>query len=499
MNNLDLVFIELILVGALIVFQTERGISAYVKIKYFRSIIPKSYIFKLRRFYIPHDDLRSNSHIDLMANLSNYEKRPEGKSEIVNVINPGDRFNPILDEILDSINVYLLRNKGAATDFNLIKDIVERNLDLKDEEISNTTSIPLYLGLMGTMVGIVFGLFNLLLLADPDTPMDPKGFLGGVSIAMFASFYGLGWTVFNSSHKFNDARSIVEKSKNRFYTSIQTELLPILNQSISSSVHALHYNLSLFNTNFTTNLETLKGLLNKNHDALLAQESILQVLEDIDIAEFAKANVKVLKELKEGTDQLQKFSQYITSINYLVNGTQQLANSFETMFTKMNHFQGLAEKLDSRVEESNKLIEFINSHFRQLDDRGKLIVDSVVKVEDVMIKSLGQLEDHTYLKIEAIKQITIKEEDLMTKAFAENSSHFSKLHLLVDLKDSIEAIRTNSLNQMNQIDSIKVELKVLNNKTEKTNDILGLMNSSRFYFRMQHLFRNIKNLFAGKK
>jgi valyl-tRNA synthetase len=125
----------------------------------------------------------------------------------------------------------------------------------------------------------------------------------------------------------------------------------------------------------------------------------------------------------------------------LVNGTTRLTSSFEDLLNRSNNFQGLADKLDGRVEESNKLIQFLNDHYKQLEERGELIRDSVVKVEDVMIKSLKQLEEHTQIKIDAIKQITIKEEDLMTKAFVENRSHISKLSLLEDLKKSIEEFK----------------------------------------------------------
>ncbi|MCB0752204.1 MAG: hypothetical protein KDC52_12075, partial [Ignavibacteriae bacterium] len=60
--------------------------------------------------------------------------------------NPNDKSNPIFESLLHSINVYLLRNKGATTDFNLIRDITERNIDTEDDDISQTVTVPLYLG-----------------------------------------------------------------------------------------------------------------------------------------------------------------------------------------------------------------------------------------------------------------------------------------------------------------------------------------------------------------
>src|SRR5690554_867654 len=54
--------------------------------------------------------------------------------------------NEVLETIIISINNYLHNNKGAVSDFHLIKDIVDRNCDAKEEEIHTQIPVPLYLG-----------------------------------------------------------------------------------------------------------------------------------------------------------------------------------------------------------------------------------------------------------------------------------------------------------------------------------------------------------------
>jgi len=501
MNSISI--IEFLLVGAIVVIQTSLARRTYKQIKLLGEIIPSLKFFSIEKYNIPIEDLQEFEPAEILQNLSSYEKKSKVRPEPVDsengeddstlftykeekeqeaeeislnevsLVSPNQESNEVFDEILKAINVYLLRNKGAATDYNLIKDVVERNVDMEEEDISHTVTVPLYLGLMGTMVGIVFGLINLFLVSAPNADFDIKAFLGGVSIAMFASFWGLFCTVANSSFNLKDSRRSLEKAKNVFYTFLQTELLPVLNQSVSSSIYTLHTNLVKFNDNFTINLNKLSGMLNKNHDALIAQERILTTLDNIDIAEFAKANIKVLKELKAGTEQLEIFGEYLNSLNHLSAKTSRLSNSFEDLLNRTNNFQSLAEKLDNRVEESNKLVQFLNDHYQQLEERGEIIRDSVIKVEDVMIKSLKQLEEHTQTKIDAIKQITVKEEDLMTQAFSENRSHISKLSLLEDLNKNITDMK-GSLS--NQVEKLKNEA-VNNNKTlESINDQLKVLN-----------------------
>jgi len=530
MNSLfSLINIEIILVISILVIQTLQGYSTYKNINLLKDMIPELNFIYIKKIKIPLKELISRDPKLILKNLEVYinkqtpileyqtqELFDEGDvfsnellidSDDYSIDQEGDEsltdvslivhyktFNPVFEEVITSINVYLLRNKGAATDFNLIKDIVERNIDAEEDDITQTATIPLYLGLMGTMIGIVFGLINLFLVSDGDN-FEIQGFLGGVSVAMFASFYGLSWTVFNSSFGYKNARRKVEKSKNAFYTFIQTELLPVLNQSVSSSVHTLNSNLMNFNDKFSLNLNRLSSLFNKNYDALIAQERILSSLEKLDITEFAKANVTILKELKSGTDHLEGFNQYLGHLEHLVAGTTQLSQSFESVLSRANNFEELAQKLDSRVEESNKLVKFLNDHYSIIQDRGNLINSSVIKVEDIIIKSLGQLEEHTQVKLEAIKQMTIKEEDLLTKSFAENSSHISKLSLLADLNKNIIEIKTNSADEINKI---KQEIGLMSDKIVGTNDLLNKINTGTFMYQIQSMSKYIKGFFSGK-
>ncbi|OAD45909.1 hypothetical protein [Polaribacter atrinae] len=571
MNNITI--IEFLLVGLIILIQIFQTLKTFKKINVLKSIIPNKDFFKIKLFNIPVEDLqvfqpkvvldnlskyeientdiksisddfeytyenlepltiteiKDKIKVDFSENIkatlkeeiideaiaihnyhANYENSNEQESFVneISLINPNETSNTIFDGLLHSINVYLLRNKGATTDFNLIKDITERNIDTEDEDISQRITTPLYLGLMGTMLGIIFGLINLFLISGDGDQFEIKGFLIGVSIAMSASFIGLLFTVSNSTY-YKTARKDVEIAKNDFYTFIQTELLPILNQSVSSSVFMLHTNLVKFNDNFTVNINRLTGLLNKNYDAVIAQDNILQSLENIDITEFAKANIKVLRELKAGTEDLHKFNQYLSSLNATVDGTTRLSNSFQTLLKKANNFEGLAEKLDSRIEESNKLVQFLNDHYEVLSERGDLLTDSVKKVDDILNKSLVELREHTTEKIDAIKQLTITEEDSVIKAYTENINaikertlteekllknafsekieslkkvskkeeelmesnfsqykrHFEKLDLLDKLHESINEIKSNS---KNQLDLVNIEIKSLRASVEKS-------------------------------
>ena len=104
-------------------------------------------------------------YIGIFRNAQFYKEPSEDVEDEVEItyINAFDEkqgaiSHPLLLRIINAINAYLLKNKGATGDFLLIKDIVERYCDTKREEIETQLPMPLYLGLMGTMLGIIIGI-----------------------------------------------------------------------------------------------------------------------------------------------------------------------------------------------------------------------------------------------------------------------------------------------------------------------------------------------------
>jgi hypothetical protein len=65
-------------------------------------------------------------------------------------------------KIVTDTNEYLLNNRGAAADFDILKDISERHAEAGDEQIQAQLSTPLYLGLLGTFLGAILGLFSII-------------------------------------------------------------------------------------------------------------------------------------------------------------------------------------------------------------------------------------------------------------------------------------------------------------------------------------------------
>lgn len=360
--------------------------------------------------------------------------------------------NVVLDKILSSVNTYLLRNKGAVSDFNLIKDVVERNTDAVDEEINSLLPIPLYLGLMGTMIGIVIGLFSMPSISDENFESAIDMLIGGVKIAMIASFVGLLFTVILSGWKYKGAKLQAEGLKNDFFTWIQTQLLPVLSQNISSSIYSLQANLLNFNDTFSTNISSFNGLMNKILNSFDGQVNLMNELKEVDVAQLAKLNVNVLQELRTSTKEFEKFNTFLNQLNSFVDNAQKLNHNINNQLDRTYAIEQIANSIGSNISTNNQLIGVLQSELREVSSRKQMVAEAVIDVDNVLSKSLEDLGRHIDAQINAIKNITIKEEDLLEKLLKEDRGNLNELKKISELKISVEkgtAAQNEKLDQLN--------------------------------------------------
>ncbi|GAA3944077.1 hypothetical protein GO495_22650 [Chitinophaga oryziterrae] len=385
---------------------------------------------------------------ELLNNINKYVgDSDEVREEVlyVDLMLKKDKGNKVTDKIVRNINTYLLRNRGVAADFHLIKDVVERNVNVVENDIQQSVSLPLYLGLLGTFMGIVLGLMQISgesLAGDPSAAgMAIHLLLGGVKIAMIASFTGLLCTLAGNSFFFKRAKRKVEDSRNEFYTFIQTDLMPLLNQNINSTLYSLQNNLHKFNDEFKSNVYQLSGAMGKHVQTIESQERILDTLNNMDVVNFANANVVILKELQASMTQFKAFNEYVSNISELVGSTRTFAEKIGQVMTRTDELHVLGDNIISVFTQNRELMQFLRHHYSSLDDSHQLITKAVNGVSNTLDSSLQLLKDFTQERIVEIQQLTLKEIDQIKNDYYEKWKHLEKLGQLeivnkhlVDLK-----------------------------------------------------------------
>lgn len=477
---MNIEYIEWGLVILILILQFFIFFRTKKQINLFKNTIPQISSVSVTRVNIPQMILEKNSPTTILrelAKLKNYQKNAEHFDRPlsqITLIEVSENGSEVFDKILYSINTYLIKNQGAVSDFNLLKDITERNTDAVEEDINLTISIPLYLGLMGTMLGIVIGLFSMadLLTGEPNQGSMATGItilLGGVKIAMIASFAGLFLTTLNSGLYFKGSKSLVETKKNEFYTFIQTELLPALNQGLGATFDSLQKNLSRFNEEFTGNIDKISGLFITNYDTLVLQEKIFSSLENLDIATIAKYNITVLQQMETSTKEFEKFNNFVSNVNSSIENSSQIIDRLNGLMQRTENLEKIGQTINFQLEQSKSLLDFLSLHFEKLEEYKQLTSDSVAQtgfsISDMFKALKEQMQDST----QSLRDFTVEEVNLLKTALSESKTNIGHLQFLENIKTDVSEFKVGTMEQSKMISH---QLESMKKSIDHSNRIL---------------------------
>jgi len=429
---------------AIIVVQICIYRNTKIKITTYKSIFPSN----TSSYSIVEKKIHSNDSVDDAG-----EYMEDIESITVSQLNINTNNNT-LKEIRNALNMYLQKNKGAASDFYLMKDVVERYCNAEEEEISIQQPIPLYLGLMGTMVGIIVGIGFIAVsggLSSESLMDNITSLMTCVAIAMTASLVGICCTTMISWLS-KSATSKVETDKNRFYSWLQTELLPVLSGNAVNALYLLQQNLMSFNQTFQSNIEGLDSALTKVEDSSREQIELITLIKDIDIKRVAQANVSVLKELKECTGEIAVFNKYLHSVS-----------GYLTAVNELN--ENINEHLNRTAAIENMGV-FFEREISQVTAREQYINEVVAKVDDTLRKTFERLSESTKDSVTELRNNSITEFDALLKHYSEQKEEFAKM--MQEQSEEFAARNSETIELMKEIRNLADIKTVMGQLVEST-------------------------------
>ena len=427
--------------------------------------------------------------------LSLVDREDDGKQILVR---KNVHSSKVFDEIINTINRYLSHNKGSA-DYAILKDITDRNCDAVEAQIEATASIPVYIGLCGTLIGIVLGVAVLGFRGGIDALFDTtpvvlveslseanselrtegskvrakdgnvyefsggqwslyknpgeegiKNLLQGVGIAMLTTLFGVLFTIIGAWSSKRSSK-VNEKKKNGFLSWLQAELLPQMSNDLGQVVFQMQRNLNKFNETFSSNTRQLDDVLKGINTTYLEQTQLLQAVEKLKVDEIATANIRVLRELKECTDELGELGQ-------LVHNTTEY-------ISKVDDLNGqLSAHLD-RTKLIENMGEFFREEVSQIEQRKLAISKSTTDIDANMQRAFTQLREHTdreYQQLgdalankhaEFLRAIEAQQEALNRK-LEETSQLVQELKNLTAVKESMEQLALAEQSQNAKIETL---------------------------------------------
>lgn len=361
----------------------------------------------------------------------------------IKLISIGEEESPILKRIVNTVNNYLLKNQGAANDFAMIKDIVDRNCDAADEEISQRLPVPLYLGLMGTVLGIIIGLFSLGSDVTTDSfYMSIGGLLSSIKFAMICSFVGLLLTTVLTAWAYRGAKAQLERQKNEFFSFVQMQLMPSMTQNAASTIMTMQQNLTTFNRSFKTNVEVFHEVMTKIEEIFREQLEVVKDMKTMDIAQIANLNVNVLQELKSSMSEFEKFNQYLGLMNSFVHNTAELNDSVNAQLRRTGAVEDIIGSLKQNIE-NNRIVMGMLENFLAKVDADEALKHASAELDNTLSTALDEIRQHVQTQITELQrytsEATAKLGDFL-KIAPNNKQETSNITVTTDNKDVVAAI-----------------------------------------------------------
>lgn len=368
-----------------------------------------------------------------------------------------DNLNTVHKRIKRGINDYLVNNIGSAVSYSIIKDIIDREVDAKDHEISQLIPIPLYLGLAATIIGIIFGLFAMPSMEGATASLGGVDVLiNGVKIAMFASLSGLFWTILLSSFIYNVASNKMLEEKNEQLTYLQETLLPVILKAEDVGVLGLKKSIDNFSNVASSIVNDIKQTTSETAQNLRIQQDTITKIEQINVTKISKTNLELFSRLEDNMESFRKFSEYIRSLEVISEKLYQFSLRTESI-------EKIASQIDENIKISNTLTQFLVSHIDEIKTMGENAQGAVDSAEMKMADALQNLTGTTEKNISRISEFsdTIESElasviSALNKNITEVTEHHIE-ELTKVYKDSLPAFE-----ELGNLSSINTTLQNIN-------------------------------------
>jgi len=474
--------IEIIIIIAVIFYQLIHSSKVYSSILRLKNIF-SSKLF-LRKGFIEKIKIGS---IDIESTDVHYEDKVDLDKESFAEIASDDIVklslvdtegkNDVITNIKIAINTYLINNYGAAVNFSIIKDIVDREIEVKDEEITQSVTLPLYLGLAATMIGIIFGLFSMPELSGNGFSLGVNALIEGVKIAMIGSLTGLVCTIYLSSFSYKKAKRLVQKHKNEQLTYLQAKLLPELVKAEDTGVSGLKASLDRFARVATNISDNVLIAANQTGENLELQKDVMEKVDNMKVLKISKWNLELFDKLENNMKALNKFSGYISNMERISSQLLEFAD-------RTSDIDKVINSIDDTLVESRNLTRFLSTHFDKIENSG-----------DAALKSVGIVESHFEQAINALKERT---EEMIDNLYKSTGNHEIKLEgIYKEIETNLNTVTTqyveafkdaysdaiprfnqldkletinNSLHQLQSNKEILIKMDEMNNNLTKRNN-----------------------------
>ncbi len=353
-----------------IFIQLGYAFSLYRQIKTLRNSLPEETDLRFLKLYVSPADLDDDGA------LQNIIKKPEEYAtlnkdgiiiRVLSVQKPIHSFQCILQKL----NAYLARNYHVAIDFGIMKDIIERPIETWQKGIRQLIPVPILLGLLGTIISIVVGVFELSG-SQSAADWDINSFLGSIASAMIASATGVFLTVVANLY-YRKAVQQTEERKNALFAFIQVQVLPKVDSGLTRVIEQMQHHLTKFNERFTENTLRLDGIFDRNEKLLKLANNTFSSSNLQQMINLAQETQNILKQSNQLAKKIETLDKFLSTLEKVAYNNERAADALHAALQRIDNIDKIARNLDLRLNESQALLEFLSKHFKQMEQYAQAV------------------------------------------------------------------------------------------------------------------------------
>ena len=389
-QNALIFWLEIAILIIIVVGQLFLSIKIYRKIQELKNIF-KEGLFIRNRFIDKKELYTIINEAEALAidELGETSKEEATGDDIIKLSLVDTRAKTtIINRIKNGVNTYLINNYGAAVNFSIIKDIIDREVDIKDEEIAQSISVPLYLGLAATMFGIVLGLWSMPSLEGENFSDAINALIKGVQYAMLASLSGLMFTTLLSSQVYKKAKSQTLNAKNSQLSYLQAKLLPELIRAEDTGVSGLKASLDRFARVATDISDNVYLASNQTGENLVLQQEVIEKIENMKVLKVSKWNLELFEKLENNMEALSMLSKYLTQM-------AEISSNLSEFSKRTSEIDQIIRNIDITLTQSNRLTTFLTNHFDKIEASGSAALKAVGLAEVQFEDAIETLRERT--------------------------------------------------------------------------------------------------------
>lgn len=291
----------------------------------------------------------------------------------------------------------------------LMEPAVSKRQELEGS-LQATVSTPLYVGLLGTFLGVAIGLSAVMLDGLEEGAIDRL--LLGVTIAMSGSFCGLLFSLLSGSWLREADRQSGEGLK-AWRSYLQGLVGTQLSQDFAGSLQGLKGVLQSFNQDFLVRVADFKDTFSQLYQYTEQQERFLAALKEADVHKMSEANLAFFEKIKQNEDLFERLGQYLSSLNESLDNGRQATRDIREVVSHLKQVGDVQHYLQQNEELIRRQLGYLGAHQEKMDALTHSIQQHFVEAGDEISKLVQQ-------RLQMLKQ---QEQD----AGEELRAHFERL------------------------------------------------------------------------